>query len=141
MAEPDTLSAAPAPAAQPRTTRRGLGWSLGWRLGLALAIVALLVGLPLGGLLALRDSQAALSWSLQRVPGLQVQDLQGTLGAGRLRARSLHWQLPAGAGELRIGGLDLQGHRRRHLAAIEARRAGLWARGGDRGLPVARLRV
>ena len=102
MAKPDTLSAA----------RRGSGWRSGWRLSLALGLAALLlVGLPLGGLLALRDSPAALSWLLQRVPGLQVQDLQGTLGAGRLRARSLHWQLPAGAGELRIAGLDLQGLR------------------------------
>ncbi len=114
MAEPDALSAAPAPdtpAAPPRATRRGLGWRPGWQLGLALGIAALLVGLPLGGMLALRHSQTALSSLLQRVPGLQVQDLQGTLGAGRLRARTLHWQLPAGAGDLRIDGLDLQGLR------------------------------
>ena len=86
----------------PRPARRGrwLAWA-----GTGLLAIAL----PLGGLWALLHDRAVLPWLLQQVPGLTVQGLHGTLAEGRLQAQSLHWQLPAGAGQLEIDGLVAEG--------------------------------
>jgi translocation and assembly module TamB len=95
----------PVPTAPARPQRRAGRW-----LGATLLVLALLlVALPLGGWMTLRHWPAALPWLLQQVPGLQLQDLQGRLGDGRLQARQLTLQLPAQAGQLQIDGLDLQG--------------------------------
>ena len=92
-----------SPAAAP--PRRWLGRAL---LSLAALLGALLL-LPAGALLALLHWPAALPWVLQQVPGLTVTGLEGTLGSGALRAKSVDWQLPAQAGDLHIQGLAAHG--------------------------------
>ena len=96
----------PAPAAAPR---RWPGRAL---LGLAAVLTTLLL-LSAGALLSLLHWPAALPWVLQQVPGLTVTGLEGTLGSGALRARSVDWHLPAQAGDLHIQGLVAQGWRLR----------------------------
>lgn len=85
--------------------RRVLAWLL-----LSLLAMALLVAAGLGGgaWLAWRHP-ATLPWLLQRVPGLQVQDVQGALASGRLQIGRLDWQLPANAGRLQLWNLQVDG--------------------------------
>ena len=85
--------------------RRVLAWLL-----LSLVAMALLVAAGLGGgaWLAWRHP-ATLPWLLQRVPGLQVQDVRGALAGGTLQIGRLDWQLPAQAGRLRLWDLQVDG--------------------------------
>lgn len=98
-----TNTATTASAARPALLRR-LAWGL-------LALVLLVLG-GLGGSawLAWRHP-AALPWLLQRLPGLQTQDVRGSLASGQLQIGQLDWQLPAGAGRLRLWGLQIDGAR------------------------------
>ena len=77
------------------------------------ALLGTLLLVSAGALVALLNWPAALPWVLQQVPGLTVTGLEGTLGSGALRAKSVDWHLPAQAGELHIQGLTAQGGRLR----------------------------
>ena len=106
MADP-AAPPGPPPAA-PR--RRRSAWHWAWRLPLALGVLLALVLAAAGGVAywAWRH-EASLPWVLQRVPGLTVQGVTGTLQAGQLRIVSMDYQLPAGAGRLQISGLRIDG--------------------------------
>ena len=52
---------------------------------------------------------ATLPWLLAHVPGLQAQGVQGSLASGQLQIDQLDWQLPAGAGRLRLWQLQIDG--------------------------------
>jgi translocation and assembly module TamB len=90
---------APAPPSAPRR-----GW-----LGLAIVVVALVV---LASALVLlvhgARSEAGTRWLLQRVPGLSVSDVQGSLIGDALRIGSLQWQGDATQPSVRIDGLHLE---------------------------------
>ena len=77
-------------------------------LGLLGVLIVVLVALSGSAWLAWR-SPAALPWLLQRLPGLQVEGVQGSLASGQLQIGRLDWQLPAAAGRLQLWGLQIDG--------------------------------
>jgi len=116
MAPPRSASRSP-PGGRPQQPG-GAGsaapaWA-GWRLlrwlaiGLLVALVVVLAGLGGSAWLAWR-SPAALPWLLQRLPGLQVEGVQGSLASGQLQIGRVDWQLPAAAGRLQLWGLQIDG--------------------------------
>ena len=81
---------------------------LAW--GLLALLLLVLAGLGGSAWLAWRHP-AALPWLLQRLPGLQTQDVRGSLASGQLQIGRLDWQLPAGAGRLQLWDLQIDGAR------------------------------
>jgi translocation and assembly module TamB len=107
--------AAVLPAAPPAPRSR-------WRRALVLAAWVGLLPLALlcGAGLALYRHAAPLAWLLDRVPGLSVQGLSGSLASGGLRAIALDWTLPDQVGRLRIDGLSAGGW------SLSLRQDGAW---------------
>ncbi|HEU5295197.1 MAG TPA: hypothetical protein VFU71_10435, partial [Burkholderiaceae bacterium] len=91
----------PPPSPTPRASRRR------W-LGLAIAALALIVLASALALLAHgARSEAGTRWLLQRVPGLTVSGVQGSLIGDALRIESLQWQGGATQPGIRIERLEL----------------------------------
>ncbi len=104
---PPAPAAAPAPASpaaaspppRPATPR---GRALRWALWSALGV--LLLAALVGGIGWVATTQPGVQWGLGRVPGLQVEGLQGSFGGGPFAAKRLHYR----QGELEITIDDLR---------------------------------
>ncbi|HZF81832.1 MAG TPA: hypothetical protein VEZ89_18795, partial [Rubrivivax sp.] len=86
-ADGGTASASASPAAAAPAPRRGRAFALG-----ALAVLLVLVLAAGGFVVWLWHSESGTRWVLQRVPGLQVQGVQGRLLGGPFQASRLQWQ-------------------------------------------------
>ena len=103
------------------------------RLGLLLAGVlllpVLLAAMALGLYWTLKQPSGS-AWLLQRVPGLQIEAGEGTV-LGDYSARQMLYTLPAGAGRIRLRGVQWQG-----LGLAWSSAPALWGQ-----LNLARLRI
>ena len=99
---PPQAATPPGAAAPGRSAWRWLAWG-------ALVLLLVLATALAGSTLWAWRHPATLPWLLAHVPGLQAQGVQGSLASGQLQIDQLDWQLPAGAGRLRLWQLQIDG--------------------------------